>query len=210
MKQNLQYNIRRRRWEAWYREHRWLRHPVAWFWLTSDYGRSTLRVLGAFGVWAAVFTAAYFVFGLLEWCQVIEHGLVANLAEIDGVPVRGVGDVLWRSLYFSVVTMTTLGFGDMHAHPESWLGYPVLMAQVLLGYGLLGALVTRFAVMFTAGGPAETYRPIPSGGKAYRRMVYPELPKPVGKLYRGAKFFASLPWRTLRRRWRSTTPRRST
>ena len=34
----------------------------------------------------------------------------------------------------------------------------VLMIQVLLGYVMLGALVTRFAVLFTAGGPAGEFR----------------------------------------------------
>jgi hypothetical protein len=31
------------------------------------------------------------------------------------------------------------------------------MLQVILGYVLLGALVTRFAVLFTAGGPAGRF-----------------------------------------------------
>ncbi|UCF42435.1 MAG: hypothetical protein JSV99_07470 [Planctomycetota bacterium] len=31
------------------------------------------------------------------------------------------------------------------------------MVQVILGYVLLGALVTRFAVLFTAGGPAGKF-----------------------------------------------------
>jgi len=31
------------------------------------------------------------------------------------------------------------------------------MIQVILGYVLLGALVTRFAVLFTAGGPAGKF-----------------------------------------------------
>ena len=53
--------------------------------------------------------------------------------------------------------MTTLGFGDMYANPTSWVGHILLMVQVILGYVLLGALVTRFAVLFTAGGPAGKF-----------------------------------------------------
>jgi hypothetical protein len=70
-----------------------------------------------------------------------------------------VGDIrgFWHALYFSVVTMTTLGFGDIAANPDSWGGQTLLMLQVILGYVLLGALVTRFAVLFTAGGPAGTF-----------------------------------------------------
>ncbi|UCC23437.1 MAG: hypothetical protein JSW23_05130, partial [Planctomycetota bacterium] len=46
------------------------------------------------------------------------------------------------------------GFDDIAANPDSWGGQVLLMVQVILGYVLLGALVTRFAVLFTAGGPA--------------------------------------------------------
>lgn len=66
-------------------------------------------------------------------------------------------EVLFRPIYFSVVTMTTLGFGDMYARKGSWLGHVLLTMQVILGYVLLGALVTRFAVLFTAGGPAGKF-----------------------------------------------------
>ena len=59
-----------------------------------------------------------------------------------------------RSCYFSVVTMTTLGFGDMYAMPDSKWGHILLIIHVILGYVLLGALVTRFAILFSAGGPS--------------------------------------------------------
>jgi hypothetical protein len=36
-------------------------------------------------------------------------------------------------------------------------GHALLALQVILGYVLLGALVTRFAVLFTAGGPAGQF-----------------------------------------------------
>ena len=65
--------------------------------------------------------------------------------------------LLLRPIYFSVVTMTTLGFGDMYANAQSIWGHLLLTIQVILGYVLLGALVTRFAVLFTAGGPAGKF-----------------------------------------------------
>ena len=40
---------------------------------------------------------------------------------------------------------------------QSILGHILLTFQVILGYVLLGALVTRFAVLFTAGGPAGKF-----------------------------------------------------
>ena len=86
------------------------------------------------------------------------HGIVSNLTVEPHLP-------LWhyfilcilRPIYFSVVTMTTLGFGDMYANANSILGHLLLTIQVILGYVLLGALVTRFAVLFTAGGPAGRF-----------------------------------------------------
>ena len=44
---------------------------------------------------------------------------------------------------------------DMHASPTGYAGYILLSIQVLLGYILLGALITRFSVMFNADGPAQ-------------------------------------------------------
>ena len=45
----------------------------------------------------------------------------------------------------------------MATDAESIWGHILLTIQVILGYVLLGALVTRFAVLFTAGGPAGTF-----------------------------------------------------
>ncbi len=51
------------------------------------------------------------------------------------------------------MTMTTLGFGDMYAAPGSVWGHILLTFQVLFGYVLLGALITRFAILFSSEGP---------------------------------------------------------
>ena len=67
--------------------------------------------------------------------------------------------VLARSMYFSIVTMTTLGFGDMHAIKSSTIwalfGYLFLSLQVIIGYVLLGALITRLGVLFSGSGLAQ-------------------------------------------------------
>lgn len=152
-KQLLEYNIRRINWEDWYKEHKrqkWLVRP---FWLMSDYGRSTGRIALTFFILAFVFAAIYYVCGMLN-----PPGIVSSLFEgKEGlVPVWLVP---LRTIYFSIVTMTTLGFGDMHANCQSLLGHLLLTVQVIMGYVLLGALVTRFAVLFTAGGPAGKFSP---------------------------------------------------
>ena len=137
-KQLLQYNVRRLAWENWYKTHPILKWPVRAFWAMSDYGRSTGRIVGWFFAIALGFAAIYDIF----------PRLTSNL-HVTG---HWYTDAI-RAWYFSVVTMTTLGFGDIHANPESPVGHLLLSLQVLSGYILLGALVTRFAVLFSAGGP---------------------------------------------------------
>jgi hypothetical protein len=44
-----------------------------------------------------------------------------------------------------------------NAEPGEVWGYICLIFQVLLGYVILGALVTRLSILFTAGGPAGRF-----------------------------------------------------
>lgn len=151
LKQFLEYNVRRIGWDKWYKDHLLLKLLVWPFWQMSDYGRSTGRVIVAFFTLALIFAGIYYVCGLI-W----HPGVVANLFEDTQRPIPA-----WlvpiRAVYFSIVTMTTLGFGDMYANARNLAGHMLLTLQVLLGYVLLGALVTRFAVLFTAGGPAAKF-----------------------------------------------------
>lgn len=152
-KQLLQYNIRRINWERWYKKNRLWQWPIRMFWWVSDYGRSTGRVLFTFFSLALLFAAIYYTCGLAS-----PPGIVSNLFEDAQGPVPG-WLVPFRALYFSIVTMTTLGFGDMYAETGSLWGHLLLTVQVLLGYCLLAALVTRLAILFTAGGPAGNFAP---------------------------------------------------
>ena len=110
----------------------------------SDYGKSSGRIIATFFVSAIIFAIVYW-----KWANcVLVNGMVGD--------IRG----FLHALYFSVVTMTTLGFGDIAANPDSWQGQTLLMGQVILGYVLLGALVTRLAILFTAKGPAGRFVPM--------------------------------------------------
>jgi len=150
-KELLEYNKRRLNWEDWYRGesekkwgralHQFLTSPVRLFWFLSDYGRSTGRILLFFLILAIIFAVAY-------WAK-------PDCVMVNG-QVGGLRNFL-HSLYFSVVTMTTLGFGDIAANPQSNLGQVLLMLQVFCGYFLLGAIVTRLSILFTAGGPAGKF-----------------------------------------------------
>ncbi|MFZ2147946.1 MAG: ion channel [Sedimentisphaerales bacterium] len=122
------------------------------FWWISDYGLSTCRIIFTFFGLAIIFANIYY-----HWGRIAPPGIVENLfVDRNGIEVQW-WLVPLRTLYFSIVTMTTLGFGDMYANARSILGHMLLMLQVILGYVLLGALVTRFAVLFTAGGPAGKF-----------------------------------------------------
>jgi len=151
-KQLLEYNIRRMNWEDWYKEHPRLKWLVEPFWLMSDYGLSTKRIVATFFGLAFIFANIYY-----HWGRLAPPGIVSNLF----IDENGVAVPWWlvplRTLYFSIVTMTTLGFGDMYANAQSIWGHILLSLQVILGYVLLGALVTRFAVLFMAGGPAGRF-----------------------------------------------------
>jgi len=143
LRQLLDYNVRRLGWIEWYKRHRFLAGPMWLFWRVSDYGRSGKRVLGSFFGFALAFAVAYS----------LRPSMITDLE----VPGREQVPVFVRAVYFSLVTMTTLGFGDMHAAPDSWGGHILLTVQVFLGYVLLAALVTRLAILFTSGGPPADF-----------------------------------------------------
>jgi len=177
-KQLLEYNIRRKNWEDWYKYKDWQskcknkRHVIIrvlmWlirlFWSLSDYGRSTLRIIGWFFGLAFLFAFVYYSWGLIDYLVGDKDypGIVSNLFVLEDSKQAVSGWLVpLRAIYFSIVTMTTLGFGDMYASAHSLFrgiaGHILLALQVTLGYVLLGALVTRFAVLFTAGGPAGKF-----------------------------------------------------
>jgi len=170
-KQLLEYNIRRKNWEDWYPKHIILRGPVRWFWSLSDYGRSTGRIIGWFLGLAVGFAAIYSIFAFLS-----PPGIVSNLEVEQHLPLWHYFLLLiLRPVYFSVVTMTTLGFGDMYANAQSIWGHIFLTIQVILGYVLLGALVTRFAVLFTAGGPAGKFADEKEKSKVKSKKAKPQI-----------------------------------
>ena len=159
-KQLLEYNTRRMNWEQWYKEHPRLRLPVKSFWQISDYGLSTYQIITIFFKLVMLFAAIYYIWGAIDYylMDIKDYPGIVNNLFLDRYGMK----VAWwlvplRTLYFSIVTMTTLGFGDIYANPQSFWGHILLSVQVILGYVLLGALVTRFAVLFTAGGPAAKF-----------------------------------------------------
>jgi len=91
------------------------------WWLTSDCGRSALR-------WGACTFALALLFGMFYTQVPVDYGEYPTS---------------FSPIYFSVVTLTTLGFGDVV--PKSELAQLVVMTQVLLGYVMLGGLLSIFS-----------------------------------------------------------------
>jgi len=168
----LNYNIRKFRWTEWYDKknsfgHRLISCLGKIFWSFSDYGKSTTKVFKTFLISALIFASIYFISDILGFPLIDNFSHIecsAQAPEDTEVPLKmelssnsqielDLIQLVFRVIYFSVVTMTTLGFGDMYANPQSYLGHALLVFQVLLGYVLLGALITRLSILFTSGGP---------------------------------------------------------
>jgi uncharacterized protein YjbI with pentapeptide repeats len=101
------------------------RRALFWAWGTIDYGRSLLKVFGLAVVLIVVFGRVY-----SRWPQLI------------GPTLQG-GD-FFTPFYFSIVTFTTLGFGDINPKGHVW-GELIVSFEVILGYCTLGLLLSVLA-----------------------------------------------------------------
>lgn len=102
------------------------RRPLYWLWLiTSDCGRS-------FGLWATWSVALALGFGT------IFYALGESAFKLEELSWS-----LGTTLYYSVVTFTTLGFGDIVPRNEVTAGW--VMAEVIVGYIMLGGLISILA-----------------------------------------------------------------
>ena len=93
-------------------------------WGVIDYGRSLLRVaLLSFGL-AAIYGVIYRTFP-----QILDY--------------KDSAKTWFTPYYFSIVTYTTLGFGDVK--PKTLIGELVVSSEVILGYTTLGLLLSVLA-----------------------------------------------------------------
>jgi uncharacterized protein YjbI with pentapeptide repeats len=126
---------------------RYRENPVLWltqpFWWASNYGSSAARLLLVFLIMSCLFALLY----LIPTFFAVEPPFVRELDTYNGQELTWTLYYL-RAFYFSMVTMTTLGFGDITPHPLSHWGHILVICQVCLGYLILGALITRLAVLF--------------------------------------------------------------
>jgi hypothetical protein len=100
------------------------RMALFWAWGLIDYGRSLFRVaVVSFGL-AAVYGAIYRIFP-----HILDYKDSAN--------------TWFTPYYFSIVTYTTLGFGDVR--PATLAGEIIVSSEVILGYTTLGLLLSVLA-----------------------------------------------------------------
>lgn len=115
------------------------------FWWSTDYGSSTMRILGLFMVSCLFYASLYTLFPFLVNDEIIQTSPDAVLRFV-------------RSLYFSVVAITTVGFGDIAANRMNIASHFVVMSNVIIGYTILTALVVRMGILFTSM-PAGVIKP---------------------------------------------------
>ncbi|MFA9463796.1 MAG: pentapeptide repeat-containing protein [Velocimicrobium sp.] len=170
---SFQCNIRRIWWFKWYNEHKQIstsllhnftKHPfkhfpdlfksigskimsaiVQFFWWITDYGSSTIRLLLVFMLTTLSFASLYFAFPQLTNDAILNQSANHLLVFI-------------RSLYFAVVVMTGLGFGEISASSQILWGHIVIMMQSLMGYILLGAFLVRIGILFQGEFPVSSSR----------------------------------------------------
>ena len=182
-KRLLEVNIRRKNWDDWYWRTTWadqkkifikcdstkqtikrttqnlLRYtktlPVRLFWWMADYGASPRNLIKSFFLILFLFSCLY--------CA--NSKSISNLQSPKGISSEKTPKInlFIRSIYFSTVTMTTLGFGDIHPESDSKFIQIVVIFQVLLSYVLLGAIIAYLGILFTSGGPFLIY-PYPHSG----------------------------------------------
>ncbi len=144
--ESLSYNIRKFRWEEWYNKGNPIETALKKlfckpFWWLSDYGQSTMRIVGVF-----FFVALSFSFLYWQRPEILHNTANDFLCRF------------YRTFYFSIVTMITLGFSNMNAAKNSFIGNTAVCVQIIFGYVTLAALVTRISVLFNSGGPEVGFK----------------------------------------------------
>jgi len=128
---------------SWRKRGRWYKVPFFFWELTSHCGRS-------FGLWlfwslvlAIAFGAVYADYTVPLWLPPsLRHLLISVDPQVDISPGNRI-PTPFTPYYFSIVTFTTLGFGDVK--PLNLAGEIWLVLEVLLGYTMLGGLISIFA-----------------------------------------------------------------
>ena len=110
-----------------------------WRW-SSDYGRS----LALWAFWSLLIAFSFSVLYMSgpSWFPEQLQEQMPKFHQVTGTDT-GLPLTFWKSFYFSIVTFTTLGFGDVVADNTSARIFVTL--EVIFGYIMLGGLISIFA-----------------------------------------------------------------
>jgi uncharacterized protein YjbI with pentapeptide repeats len=121
------------------------KHPLKYYiWkCTSDCGRSIGRWALISFILSALFGIVFAGYPVWPWLPKGVKTFLISIAPIFSYSNPSIQDGWFTPYYFSIVTFTTLGFGDVT--PSNTAGQLWLSTEVALGYIMLGGLVTLFA-----------------------------------------------------------------
>ena len=111
-----------------------------WRW-SSDYGRS----LALWASWSILFVFLFAIayrFPVPSWTSAWLEDFAPHFHQTTGA-YSGEPLTFWACFYFSVVTFTTLGFGDVVA--DNTAARFLVTLEVIFGYVMLGGLISIFA-----------------------------------------------------------------
>ena len=117
-------------------------HPfwsIVWKW-SSDYGRS----LALWALWSLLIALSFALVYMAApiWLPESLREVMPQFHQVTGDQVDE-PLTFWKSFYFSIVTFTTLGFGDVVADNTS--ARILVTLEVIFGYIMLGGLISIFA-----------------------------------------------------------------
>lgn len=120
-------------------------HKIIYFiWgITSDCGRSILRWTICSIIIAMFFGSIYANYTIPEYLSWLPIPIKETLYKIAPIITIKNNQTLFTPYYFSVVTFSTLGFGDIS--PQNLSGEIFVTAEVIIGYIMLGGLISIFA-----------------------------------------------------------------
>ncbi|HJK74894.1 MAG TPA: hypothetical protein O0X59_00610, partial [Methanocorpusculum sp.] len=132
-------------WEQWLKNI-FIDIPTETFWWLSDYGSKTTRILLAFLGLNLIFTALYL--WVVPHLPTIRQGanpmfaeLMYNTSTVD--PVAAL--IQSNMIVFSITDVATSNL--------DYIPMFLILVHIVLGYVILAALVTRFAIMFQSLSP---------------------------------------------------------
>ncbi len=111
-----------------------------WRW-SSDYGRS----LALWAAWSVLFVFLFAIayrFPVPSWMSLWLENFTPQFHQTTGA-YSGDPLTFWDCIYFSVVTFTTLGFGDIVS--DNTAARFLVTLEVIFGYVMLGGLISIFA-----------------------------------------------------------------